>query len=180
MAEVSDTSTLTVGKVSGVYGVKGWLKIHSFTQPMQNLLDYDDFLLKQSGRWQALKFDQLRVHGKAIIGHIDGIDDRDQAKVFVGCELAIDSGALPELDADEYYWHQLIGLVVYSEFDGRRVRLGRVQGLLETGANDVLQLRGDEQSIDQRERLVPWVPGQYVKQVDLVGGEVLVDWDPEF
>ena len=87
---------------------------------------------------------------------------------------------MPALDEGEYYWDQLQGLAVYTQFNGERQRLGVVSKLFETGANDVLVVLGDAQSIDQRERLVPYVPGQFVLSVDLQAGEILVDWDPEF
>ena len=78
---------------------------------------------------------------------------------------------LPELPQGEYYWTDLIGLDVRLE-DGRR--LGTIDNMLATGANDVMVVRGE------RERLIPFVPGQYVKEVDLAGGCVTVDWGPDF
>ena len=87
---------------------------------------------------------------------------------------------LPELAPGEYYWHQLQGLRVISDYEGNHFRLGVVERLLETGANDVLVVRGGSDSIDRRERLIPYVPGQYVKAVDLAAGEMRVEWDPEF
>ena len=87
---------------------------------------------------------------------------------------------LPELDTGEYYWSQLEGLAVYTQFSGARQRLGVVAKIFETGANDVLVVAADADSITQREHLIPYVPDQFVLSVDLAVGEILVDWDPEF
>ena len=87
---------------------------------------------------------------------------------------------MPELSAGEFYWHQLEGMQVLSEFEGSVYRLGSVSRLLETGANDVLVVKGDEESLDQGERLIPYVPDQFVKSVDLQGRVIRVEWDPEF
>ena len=110
-----------------------------------------------------------------------GIDDRDLAAQYTAADIAVERELLPELDDGEYYWSQLEGLVVFSQFDGgERQRLGVISKLMETGANDVLVVVADAQSIDQRERLIPYVPEQFVLSVDLEAGEMLVDWDPEF
>jgi 16S rRNA processing protein RimM len=129
---------------------------------------------------KQVEIDEARPHGKSYIAHIKGVDDRDQAALYTGVEIAVESSQLPALEDGEYYWRDLEGLVVITEYGGREQRLGRVARLMETGANDVLVVAADEQSIDQRERLIPYLPGQFVKVVDLAGGELRVDWDPEF
>src|SRR5690606_58097 len=124
--------------------------------------------------------DEVRPHGKNFVAHIKGIDDRTLAEQYTGCDIAVARDLLPELDAGEYYWSELQNLVVISVYEGRQERLGYVAKLMETGANDVLVVAPDEQSIDQRERLIPYVPEQFIVAVDLAAGEMRVDWDSEF
>ncbi len=162
---------VVLGRVSGLYGVRGWVRVHSYTRPPDNLLDYRELTLGAVADGRRLVLEEGRRHGKALIARFAGFDDRDAAAALVGQELSVDREALPETEGDEYYWADLTGLEVLNR-DG--VLLGRVEGLLGTGANDVLVVRGD------RERLVPFVQGRYVLDVDLAGGRMTVDWDPDF
>lgn len=174
---------LAVGQVVGVFGVKGWLKIKSFTQPEENLFQYKPwFLSRQSdgSQAQAVHVDGYESRPQGFVAHLHGLDDRDEAAGHVSQTIFVPSACLPSLQEGDYYWHQLVGLTVYSIYAGQRRCLGRVSGFLETGANDVMVVEGHGEAIDRRERLIPYVPGQYVTQVDLPAGEVLVDWDPEF
>jgi 16S rRNA processing protein RimM len=169
---------IVIGRIGGVYGVKGWVKIHSFTEPAENLLCYRGWKIRRRDRdpWESIDIDEGRRHGKGLIAHVAGIDDRDAAEALKGCEIAVPRIELPPLEGDEYYWHQLEGLEVVCG----DVLLGRVDHLLETGANDVLVVRGTADSIDDRERLIPWIRGQVVKRVDIDAGRIDVEWDPEF
>ncbi|ROS05212.1 16S rRNA processing protein RimM [Sinobacterium caligoides] len=181
MSEKAASERIVVGKISGVYGVKGWVKIHSFTEPMDNILGYKSFTTKLNGRDATIEFDQSRKHGKAIVGHIVGVDDREVARHYTRCELSVPIDQLPELQDDEFYWYQLTDLKVYSRLpEGGEVLLGAVRNMLETGANDVLIVSRCENSLDDKERLIPYIPGQYVLDVDLEQGRMTVDWDPEF
>jgi 16S rRNA processing protein RimM len=179
---VGDTPTqdepvdLVIGRISGVYGVKGWVRIRSFTEPAENLLGYRDLKIRRRDQWETIEIDGGRQQGKGLIAHLAGVDDRDSAELLNGCEIAITRDQLPSLVDGEYYWHQLEGLRV--ETAGKC--LGQVDHLLETGANDVLVVKPCEGSVDSRERLIPWVLGLYVKSVDLDRGVIQVDWDPEF
>ncbi len=167
---------LIVGRICGVYGIKGWVRIHSFTEPLDNLFGYRDWKIRRGDSWQAIEIDSGREHGKGLIAHIVGIDDRSAAELLNGCDIAVPRAQLPALEQGEYYWHQLEGLAVIAAGQC----LGKVAHLLETGANDVLVIKPCEGSIDSRERLIPWVKGQYIKQVDLEAATIEVDWDPEF
>ena len=175
MTEPED-QTLVIGRIGGVYGIKGWVRILSYTEPAENLLGYRDWKVRRRGRWEAIEIDDGRQHAKGLIAHIAGVDDRDGAELLKGCDIAVSRGQLPQLDGDEYYWYQLEGLAVYAG----ETLLGRVDHLMETGANDVLVVTGCEGSLDDRERLIPWIRGQVVKAVDLETGRIDVDWDPEF
>lgn len=183
MACSAQGSKTVVGKLTAVYGIKGWVKVHSYTEPMENIFNYLPWFLtgadgKSTGTQVVI--DDHRVHGKGLVAHIKGIDDRDAAACLCQRLIAVDMGVLPTLPAGEYYWQELTGLQVMSRSDGEEpVLLGKVSGLMETGANDVLVVAPCEGSIDQRERLLPYVDA-YVLEVDLGAGTMLVDWDPEF
>ena len=161
-----------LGRVSGLYGVRGWVKIHSDTDPRENIVNYQPWYLHQGDGWQSFRLEGGRRHGKTVVAKIQGLDDRDQAAALVGTEIAVRRSQLPEAEEPgEYYWADLEGLRVET-LDG--VDLGRVSRLFETGANDVLVVRGE------RERLIPYLWQQVVCEVDLDAGLMRVDWDPEF
>ncbi len=167
---------LVAGKITGCYGVKGWVKIHSYTEPQENFLAYGHWRLKRRGVLEPIEFDQGRRHGKGLVAHIVGVDDRDQAESYRGLEVAVPAVELPELESGEFYWHQLQGLQVWCGTGEERVLLGTVDFLIETGANDVLVVKASEGSIDDRERLIPYLPDDVVTRVDLEAGVIEVDW----
>ncbi|WP_422448709.1 MULTISPECIES: ribosome maturation factor RimM [unclassified Endozoicomonas] len=176
---------IALGHISSVFGVKGWLKIHSNTSPMENILNYPRWILdpagQKSGDVKTVEIDQARPHGKGLIAHIVGCDDRELARSYCGYQITISADDLPEPEDDEIYWHQLESLDVFSRnAEGDNVLLGKVSHLMETGANDVLVIRPTKGSIDRRERLVPWLTGSVVLDVNPEKGFIRVDWDPEF
>ncbi|MES9940579.1 MAG: ribosome maturation factor RimM [Candidatus Thiodiazotropha sp. 6PLUC2] len=168
---MSDKDMIIMGRVSGLFGVRGWVKIYSFTSPKEGILGYKVWYLKRQGEWQEFKVAAGHPQGKGIVAQIEGYDDRDRSVELVESEIAIRRTQLPALPAGEYYWTDLVGLLVYT-LDG--VELGRVSHLFETGANDVLVVKGD------RERLIPYTVGQAVQEIDLQAGRMTVDWDPDF
>ncbi len=175
----SGSSQLTAGRITGAYGVRGWVKIHSYTDPEENLFAFGAWRLKRRGSLESIEFDQWKRHGKGMVAHIAGVDDRTLAESFRGLEIVVDANRLPTLEEGDYYWHQLQGLQVWGREPGtgdRRVLLGTVDHLIETGANDVLVVRACEGSIDDRERLIPYLPGDVVTRVDLEQGVIEVDW----
>lgn len=172
----ADANILVIGRIRGVFGVKGWVKIHSYTEPVENLLQYGQCQLKRRQGWEAITIDAGKLHGKGLVAHIKGIDDREQAVALQDCDIAIPPSELPELGQEEFYWRQLQGLSVFSGDE----LLGRVDHLLDTGANDVLVVKPCEGSLDKRERLIPWVRETVIRQVDIAAGRMEVDWDPEF
>jgi 16S rRNA processing protein RimM len=174
------SNLVNVGRLTAVYGIKGWLKVHSYTEPAENLFEYHPWLLKMQHGVKQVEIDEVRPHGDAFVVHIVGVDDRDEAAAYTAVDIAVERDLLPELADGEYYWSQLEGLVVMTQYEGVEKRLGRVSKLFETGANDVLVVTPDDQSIDKRERLIPYVPEQFVLSVNLDLGEIRVDWDPEF
>jgi 16S rRNA processing protein RimM len=164
-----DRRIVLLGHVAGVHGVRGWVKIHSLTEPREAIFDYQPWLLGEER--EAVRLSEGKKHGNRLIAHFEGVDDRDGAEALVDRPIAVYRGQLPRAAAGQYYWADLVGLEVRLE-DGRE--LGVIDRLIATGANDVLVVRGE------RERLIPFVHGQYVKAVDLEEGAVVVDWDPEF
>ena len=160
---------LVLGRISGVYGVRGWVKVYSDTDPLDNILTYRPWYL--GGTHRLCTVAEGRRHGKGLVVRIEGCDDRDRAAELVGQEIAVTRDQLPPPKADEFYWADLEGLDVET-LDG--VSLGRIDHLFATAANDVLVVKGD------RERLLPFVWGQVIREVDFESGRMLVDWDPDF
>jgi 16S rRNA processing protein RimM len=171
---------VVVGKLLAPYGIKGWMKVYSFTEPMENLLDYDHCRLQRNGEWVEIEIEAGRPHGKGLVLKLRGVETPEEARLYSNCELAITLSQMPALEAGEFYWRQLEGLKVVVRGEAGEQLLGRVDHLLETGANDVLVVAPCEGSIDRRERLVPWLPERVVMNVDLDAGLIVVDWDPEF
>src|SRR6478735_6657045 len=160
------------GKLTSVYGIKGWVKVHSYTDPAEKIFSFSPWFLGENDS-TPIVIDDYRAHVK-------GVDDRDQAALLCQRMITVEMGELPVLPENEYYWQQLTGLQVLSSYNGNApVLLGKVSSLMETGANDILVVTPCEGSIDQRERLLPYVDA-YVLKVDLVAENMLVDWDPEF
>lgn len=161
---------LLLGRIAGTFGVKGWVKLFSYTDPREAILDYQGCLLLKDGRWETVSFNEGQRHGKSVIAHIAGVDDPEAAAKLVGAEIAIKREVLPAIDGDEYYWADLEGLKVIRA-DGRE--LGKVAYLMATGANDVLVVKGD------KEILIPFVTGQTIQDVDLIAGVIRVNWEWE-
>jgi 16S rRNA processing protein RimM len=170
---------LVVGKLGAVHGVKGWLRLFSGTEPPGNIFAYQPWVLATSRGQQAVEVVQWRSQGDHFLVSFRGIDNREQAQALVNARVQVPETVLPELQEGEFYWHQLEGLKVVSNFGAETVLLGRVFRLQETGSNDVLVVRGCKGSLDGRERLIPWVD-HVVHEVSLGRGEILVDWDPAF
>ena len=162
------TQPVVLGRISGLFGVRGWVKVYSYTDPREAVLDYDRWLLSSNDGWQEATVAEGQRHGKTIIARLDGYVDRDQATSLVGTEIGVPREALPETGKDVFYWSDLEGLRVVHR-DGSE--LGKVAYLLETGANDVMVVKGEQ------ERLIPFVMDKVVIGVDLDKGEIEVDWE---
>lgn len=167
----TDEQYIVLGQINGLYGVKGWVKVFSHTEPRENILTYDTWYLKRGAAWQPCTVKSGRRQGKSVVVQLEGIDDRDAAAALLGTEIAIQRDQLPPTEANEYYWTDLEGLQV-SNLEGET--LGRVSHLFSTGANDVMVVKGE------REHMIPFIQGNYIKSVDLDAGEIKVDWDSDF
>ncbi|HSH42981.1 MAG TPA: ribosome maturation factor RimM [Arenicellales bacterium] len=161
---------ICVGKIVGVAGVQGWVKIHSYTRRRSDIFDYGSWLVGPEDRPRRHELASGREQGRGLAAKLAGIDDRDAAAALVGSAIHITPEQLPPLAEGEYFWHQLEGLEV-ENLEG--VRLGTVDHLFETGANDVLVVAGE------RERLIPYIP-DVIRKVDLEAGTMQVDWDADF
>jgi len=162
---------INVGEISGVFGVKGWVKVFSFTQPRENILSYSPWRLKKGSEIRDVEVLSGKLQGKVVVAALKNISDREIAASLSGYKILINQDLLPEPATDEYYWHELIGLEVINQ---QNESLGTVGSILETGANDVLVIKGD------RERLIPFLQPQTVMNIDLETGIMQVDWDSEF
>ena len=166
----AEREPIVLARVSGVYGVLGWVRLHSFTDPRDAVFDYRDCYLGQGQDRRPARIVAGKKHGKGLIARFAGIEDRDAAQGLVGAELAVDRQQMPDPEPGHYYWADLQGLAV-QQVDG--TDLGRVSHLLETGANDVLVVQGTE------EVLIPFLTGSVIKNVDLDAGLIVVDWEWE-
>ena len=163
-------SLVCVGHVLGAQGIKGWVRIYSNTSPRENIFEYRPWLIEQDDELVAVEV-KGRLQGKHVLAKLEGIEDRNQAEALTGCKLFIHQEQLPQLEAGEFYWSDLIGLQVETT---KAEPLGEIASMMETGADDVMVLRGD------RERLIPFVMDEIVTEVDLEERRVVVDWSPEY
>ena len=222
MKDRQPSDPVLLGKIGAAFGIKGWVKLNSFTEPEENILDYRHFFIARPSKYhgkpdiadhsgnlsnksnksnitnidsgqtyRCIEIDNSKQQNKGLVAHIVGCDDRDTAQTYTGFELLIDKSELPALDEETYYWHQLEGMTVKNT-SGEV--LGKVDHLLETGANDVLVVRDTEESIDDRERLIPYITArlgnqfgdefgenrQVIIKVDQKAQYILVNWDKDF
>ena len=165
-----DDESICVGHIIGVQGVKGWVKVFSDTSPRENILNYSPWKIETGEKIMNVAVNG-RLQGKNVIAQIDGVEDRDLAAELIGSKIYIEPGQLPKLAEGEYYWSDLIGMKVESL---ESEPLGTIETMMETGANDVMVLQGD------RERLIPFVIDEIVREVDLANKRVVVDWQPDY
>lgn len=158
-----------LGQVAGAHGIQGWIKVRSDTDPPEAILDYRPWLMGTD--LKPVKVLGGRRQGRHLVAQLEDVSDRDVAEGLTGLTIAIRRNQLPRLPKSQYYWADLIGLSVRNRED---VDFGTVKQVLATGANDVLVVKGD------RERLIPFVTGQYVLEIDLEARFARVDWDADF
>lgn len=154
-----------------MFGVRGWVKVFSYTEPRENILDYQPWLLSSGDGWKEVAVLDGRLQGKGVVAHLEGVDDRDAAAALMDSTIAVERERFAELAPGEYYHADLVGLDVVT-VDG--VALGKVSHLFATGANQVMVLQGE------RERLLPFIQGKVIHTVDIDAGCITVDWDPDF
>jgi len=161
---------LLVGKINGFFGLQGWVKVFSYTDPRSNILNYSPWSIKVDGSFQKIDITNGRKQSKTIVAHIEGIDNREDSQTFIGKDIYIDKEQLPELKEGEYYWHELIGFNVINK---DQEKLGIVDYFFETGANKVLVVKGI------KEHWIPYIE-PFLISIDSKNKEILVDWDKDF
>ncbi|MCO6524511.1 MAG: ribosome maturation factor RimM [Candidatus Schmidhempelia sp.] len=169
---------IIVGKFGACYGIRGWLRVFSFTEQSGNIFAYQPWYIQRAGTWQVVEVESYKPHNQDTIVKIVGIDDRDVANALTNVDIYVNADLLPQLTDGEFYWKDLIGcrVVTISGYD-----LGQVSELMETGANDVLVVKANlKDAFGKKERLLPFVEQQVIKNIDLKTRIIEVDWDPAF
>ncbi len=178
MSQLIDDYIL-LGNVSGVHGLKGWLKVFSHTSPRLKITEYSNwFLKKESGNWEAYRVLNGKQQGKNIIAQLEGVNDRNQVEALVGSQIAVQNDQLDVLPKGEYYWKDLLGITVETETG---VNLGKLDWIFNSGSNDVLVVKeAKSEKGKKKERMLPFLFEDVVKSIDLDKSLMIVDWDPEF
>lgn len=176
-----DDKPVVLGRVSGLFGVRGWVKVYSYTRPRANLAQYERWFLKDAKRdchdpWRSFRVVAAKPQGKTLVAQLADetgrpVADRDAATTLLDADIAVARADMPALPDGEFYWHDLLDLTVINR---EQETLGQVSGLLETGANDVLVVRGDT------ELLIPFVMGTIIDTIDLEAGVMNVDWGRDY
>ena len=162
---------VVLGRVSGLFGLDGWVRVFSHTDPRAGIIRYNPVFLQQRGQWREVAIEAGRAHGEGVVLKFADCADRDQAMQLIQALIAVRRPQLPPPQPGEYYWTDLEGLRVVT-LEG--IELGTVDSLFATGASDVIVVKGE------RQRLLPFVRDQVVVEINLEQGLLRVDWDPEF
>lgn len=161
-----------MGRVASAFGVRGWVKVQPYSEYVDSLLDYEVWYLgHEHGPWREMKVLQAEARDKTLAAQFPGCTDRNAAEKLKGLMIAVPRSSLPEQEEDEYYWADLIGLKVINKAGEN---LGFVSELLETGANDVLVVKGDG-----RDMLIPFLES-VIGEVDMKAGTMRVDWSADY
>jgi len=161
---------IILGRFGAAYGVRGWLHLISYTDPIDSILDYAEWQVNHRGQWQMLHPEHSKTHNKGLVIKLEEINDREQAREYTNDEIFVPREVLPELPADEYFWQDLIGMTVSTK---NGITLGIVKNMIATGSNDVFVVGGAHQ------RLIPYTDHVVIK-IDKLNKTIVVDWDPEF
>lgn len=159
-----------MGRVAAPFGIKGWVKIQPFTAEPDALCTYDRWWMQDGAGWREIEVEESAGHTACVVAKLNGVETREQAALLKSREIAVPREALPPASEDEFYWVDLIGMAVRNLADED---LGRVESMLDNGAQSVLVVRGD------REHLIPFVE-QFVREVDRSAGQIVVDWGLDY
>jgi 16S rRNA processing protein RimM len=159
-----------LGEITGVQGLRGWLKVFSHTRPLDNIFQFKNWQLKSdSGKIISRTVLEHKHQGKKLLVKMQDVDDRTTAEELVGLDVCINRDQLPAL-TNEHYWHDLIGLTVK---DTHGVELGEIMDIMETGSNDVLLLKDSK----DKSLAIPWLP-EIVLEIDVEQSLLIADWEP--
>lgn len=178
----AQSDNVVIGRIGAVYGVKGWLKVQSFTENPEAIFEYSPWYLQSAAARQqneeVVKVAEWRRHNKGLIARIEGVNDRDQAARFTGTDISVSADELPALAEDEFYWRDLIGLRVKNQ---QGYDMGVVEQIMPTPANDVLVVKANaNDAFGKSERLIPFIQSQYIIDVDNDNQLIQVDWPSDF
>lgn len=177
--ESSDDNYVVLGKIIGFFGVRGWVKVFSDTDPRENIVTYPQWWLGDKNNRKPVKVRTGKRSGKHVVVQLDGIDTRELAETLLGKEISVLRTSLPQLGRDEFYWTDLVGC---SVVDLHGTEIGPVDRLFETGANDVMVVIDHRKDSDtfNGEILIPWIRPSVITSIDLGLRKIVVDWDPDF
>jgi 16S rRNA processing protein RimM len=172
---------ISIATIVGVYGIKGWVKIRMNVEDPASLTSLSPQQLTDSRgkRVRSVDITTVRSQSKGFIAKLAGVDDRNAAELLRGHSIQIPESSLPSLNEGEFYWRDLIGCRVELSVENENLSLGCVDHLIETGANDVLVVRPTEDSVDDRERLIPWLEDDVIVAVDIESQRISVRWHPD-
>jgi 16S rRNA processing protein RimM len=159
-----------MGRIAAPFGIKGWVKVQAFSEDPSTLMDFESWRVGRGAEHKLYTVEAIQDHSNTLVAKLAGIDDRDAAYALRGQEISVARSALPPPEENEYYWSDLIGLTAVNS---EGIELGKVDSLMETGAHDVLVIKG------KREHLIPFV-AQFVGKVDMAGRQIEVDWGEDY
>ncbi|WP_348666155.1 ribosome maturation factor RimM [Arsenophonus symbiont of Ornithomya chloropus] len=174
---VNPINPIILGKLGKTYGIHGWIKIFSFTENIEDIFNYQPWFVQLLKEWYQLEIEDWKYDNKNIFTKFKNIYNKEYADLMINCKIIIDSGQLPLLKKNEYYWKDLIGCKI---FNSHAYYLGHVTNLIATGANDVLVTQNLKDSFGIKERLIPFLYQKVIKKVDIATKIIQVDWDPSF
>ena len=173
MSQASET--MIIGTIGAPYGVKGWVKINSYTDEKAGIFGYVPWIIGTDKTYQVAEW---RTHSKTLVAKLTGIDSRDDAESIKNLDISIEAAQLPELSDDEFYWRDLVGMQVVTD---KGYSLGKIKEIFATGANDVMLIKANtNDAFGQKERMLPILFDQVIKQIDKTSATITVDWDPAF
>jgi 16S rRNA processing protein RimM len=162
---------VVVGRFCRPHGIKGFIRVLSFTEPRDNLFNFPTWYVQQNQQWQPIERVDDEITHKHILTRVKGYLEREDVAALTNCDIAVPRSQLPELDNGEHYWHELMGMRV---IDQQGQLLGEVTELMMTGSNDVLIVEGDARY------LIPYLPDEVIQRVDKQARTITVDWDVNF
>ena len=169
---MEDDKKIYLGKITGVHGIKGWLKIQSFSSPPENILNYPSWIITNKGEEDFYSIEQGRKQNNKIVVKLEKIDDRNTAESLINSKIQIQRSDLPKLSNENYYWSDLVGL---SVLNSEEKVIGKIESLIETGANDVMVII----TLKDERILIPFVMHEIIKEVNVELNYIKIDWSIE-
>ena len=161
------SNMVVVGRFGKVHGIKGFIQVHSFTEPRENIFDYMPWHLTIKKNWCQIKIHDQKIAGEKFLVQIENYISREEVGCLTNMDIAVPRSILPDID-NQFYHHDLIGMSVYNT---KHELLGKIVEIFSTGAHDILDVHGDKQY------LIPFVNDVYVKSINAQDAEIIVDWD---